>query len=314
MISQPQSTQLRLDGKDPPPVNRPRQPLASTPLVDTTYLVALAGVDVRENLTTLNLGTCKLNPWHGSRKKRGNVRTLSNPSRFRLMRTLSAVRWRELPAPVWCTLTYHHAGDVHAGRAVSDLHAWLSRIKRKFGSTHYVWRLEMQKRGVPHFHVVLWPPDHSQVWQQVEYRQWVGTQWHEVVSPGDRAHAKHGAKIDQLDSYRHAAIYVSKYVSKEHAVDGVPYLGRRWGTSRGIPMDSHLSEELPERTVLLLRRKLRRYIRSVSRNRARADRYIMGGTRITLFVPHEVVERLLNAVLMEQEQAEPWPPPWNSEL
>jgi len=314
MISQPQSTQLRLDGKDPPPVNRPRQPLASTPLVDTTYVVAPPSLDVRENLTTLNLGVCKLNPWHGSRKKRGTVQTLSNPSRFRLMRTLSAVRWRELPAPVWCTLTYHHTADIHPARAIEDFHAWISRIKRKLVTCQYVWRLEMQKRGVPHFHVVLWPPNHSKACQSLPYREWLSAQWHQVVSPGDKAHSRHGAKIDQLNSYRHAAIYVSKYVSKETTTDGVAYRGRRWGTSRGIPMDSHLSDEFPERTVLLLRRKLRRYIRSVSRNRARADHYIMHGTKITLFVPHEVVERLLNAVLMEQEQAEPWPPPWNSEL
>ena len=309
---QPQSedTQLSLLRVVPTKIAKRTISHESSPLVDSTYIGIPPAVDVQENLTTLSLGVGKINPYAGIRSTRGNVVAFSKSSRLRLQRTLSAVRWSTLSPPTWCTLTYHHARDVDSAAAVHDLQRWLDRIEAKVGKCHYIWRLEMQVRGVPHFHVILWPPNDAAPWQRAPYRSWLADQWHAVVSPGDKAHAKHGAKIDALDSYRHASRYISKYVAKEPNVDGDTYRGRRWATSHGLPRDVISSTDLSRRAALLLRRHLRRYVRSTARNRRRADQYVMGHTTIRIFIPYTVVSRLLIAVREEMEGGQEGSTPW----
>ena len=314
MISQTECMQLRLDGQEPKPIRKPRQPFELTPLVDQSYIVAPPSIEVQEHLTTLRLGLSKENPYQGVRRTRGKVVAFSKSSRLRLMRTLSAVRWSTLPPPAWCTLTYHHADDVSSERAVHDLQVWLHFVQVKVGKCHYLWRLEMQKRGVPHFHVILWPASDAPAWQTAKHRQWLESTWHQVVSPGDKAHARHGAKVLPLDSYRHASRYISKYVSKEANADSDTYRGRRWATSHKLPMDILLSSDLSGRAALLLRRKLRKYLRSTTRNRAKTDAYVMSQSCLRVFIPHNVVTRMLTAVLDDLEDEQDGPPPWNPEF
>jgi len=60
--------------------------------------------------------------------------------------------------PVMLTLTYR---DVDGGnpRDISEclkcIRQWLNRRER---ALHYVWVLELQQRGTPHYHVVIWLP------------------------------------------------------------------------------------------------------------------------------------------------------------
>lgn len=66
--------------------------------------------------------------------------------------------------PLFVTLTYA-AGDAWEPKAISDylkrLDSWKHSMQRKHGCTihiPYVWTLELQKRGAPHYHLVVWLP------------------------------------------------------------------------------------------------------------------------------------------------------------
>lgn len=277
----------------------------ATDLVEGSYLVAAPGFEIHENLIILHTGSCTHVPWRHHRAKRGRVTTYSSPSRLRLMRYLATVRWPELPAPCWITLTYHHQLDGSNERARQDLDAWFHRLRRAIGAGHYIWRLQLQQRGVVHYHVILWPPDWSERFQGEPYRRWLARMWHEIADPSSRPHETHGAEVVPLTSYRQAASYVARYVSTERTTDVLSYVGRRWGASRNLPRKPWLRAECSQALALAMRRNIRRYAMHYCRNRQRLHRYIYGRSTAQIFVPIAVVQRLMTWLL--ETTHEPWP-------
>lgn len=64
--------------------------------------------------------------------------------------------------PVFITLTYHHQEDWNPKdiSALVDVYRkdWIRRLGRPPEHFRYVWVAEMQKRGVVHYHMVMWCP------------------------------------------------------------------------------------------------------------------------------------------------------------
>lgn len=144
----------------------------------------------------------------------------SYASRRRLLFTLSKVK-REA-VPVFVTLTY--PGEFSSDALVwkKDLDDFSKRFRRRWSSGCFVWRLEFQKRGAPHFHLLVWGASY------VELFTWVSRAWYQVVGSGDQRHLMAGTRVEELRDYRGALGYASKYLGK---VDQVKYkdVGRWWG-------------------------------------------------------------------------------------
>lgn len=205
------------------------------------------------------------------RSKRGAIESWSSRSRGRLIKTLEAIDWLRLGPLFWITLTYP-AGEWSAKESKRHLAALRRRWARRWGKPVGAWKMEFQRRGVVHFHLLLVAP----VQEVGEFRVWLSSAWAGVVRSLDARHLHAGTSCDWWATGK-APVYFAGYsakASKEYqnkAPEGsLP--GRWWGLW-GVKPD------WKERRVTVRQFvRLRRYLKGLrqARNRGRRVRSPQG--------------------------------------
>jgi hypothetical protein len=236
--------------------------------------------------------------WHEPRPPR-MVTGWSRRSRSRMVRRLAQLDYApmydtERPA-VMVTLTYPGAWEavVPTGRDCKrQLRALWKRWARRWGTPFVgLWKLEFQRRGAPHLHLLVVPP------RDPAFRDWLSAAWTSILDPawcgrpcweaGAGACCEYGRSrragtgIDYLRGGRcfdpkRAAVYFSKHGGaaggKEYQHD-VPELwqqpgagpGRFWGYRGLVPVVA--SAELEWEEYVQLRRTLRRWAKQSGNSR-----------------------------------------------
>tara|TARA_R110000796_G_scaffold250309_1_gene379133 strand:+ start:354 stop:1163 length:810 start_codon:yes stop_codon:yes gene_type:complete len=133
---------------------------------------------------------------------------------------------------LFLTLTYHNAWEGRSPR--KDLDVYLKRLRRRFPTVAYVWRLEPQKRLAPHFHLLLFFEDRVSDAEKADIKD----QWHTLVEPESDFHNLYGAKVEaDLDGMEGVRVYISKYCAKV-GEDGSTrpewWQGKYWATSKNL--------------------------------------------------------------------------------
>ncbi len=140
---------------------------------------------------------------------RGHITQFSRASRRRLQKVLASVDQNRISVPLFVTLTYprEFPGDPQTCNA--HLRAFRERLTRRFGTAACLWRKEYQKRGAPHYHLLLFldvPPS--------QLRRWVSEAWYQIVGSGDERHLRAGTQVVRVKSWRGARGYAAKYLGK----------------------------------------------------------------------------------------------------
>jgi hypothetical protein len=86
--------------------------------------------------------------------RRGYIKGFSKNSRRRLLEMIASVK-RDADLPNFMTLTYP-ANFPTVERAKRDLKVFLQRLDRAYPGSGYIWKLEPQERGAPHYHLLVW--------------------------------------------------------------------------------------------------------------------------------------------------------------
>jgi hypothetical protein len=166
--------------------------------------------------------------------------------------------------PLFCTLTYpaEWAWDVKLWKR--HLKIFSQRFLRRWTSAGFIWKLEFQQRGAPHFHPFVWGIPDSEF---REFIHWISDAWNEVAGNGDPSHLLAGTSVERMRHSGAATRYVSGYASKSDQTKPGEKVGRYWGvvgndripwgTPEVIPLDRAQSK------VVL--RIMRRYLQSVNR-------------------------------------------------
>lgn len=161
--------------------------------------------------------------------KRSAVDSFSEASRRRLRRVASECG-DELVSQ-FC-LTYQHS-DPDGETVKRHLNVWLTWLRRRAPGVRYLWILEFQKRGVPHFHVFL-----NLQAGDAELHAEMARKWHAVTMEMDSAHlAFHLNQKNWMDWDMGSGAYVCKYLDKanqKNVPDYFGWVGRFWGASRGL--------------------------------------------------------------------------------
>lgn len=222
---------------------------------------------------------------------RGMVGSWSSKSRANMVRrlvTLDYSAWMipgQLPALVTLTLPGGWQDLAPDGaRFMKLLQTWRKRYERAWGPLQAIWKREFQRRGAPHFHLLMVPPQGRTETGEV-FHTWLSRTWAEVCGAEGEEYQKHlraGTGIDYAEAVtmrdpKRLAIY---FLKKESAASGasskeyqhrVPEfwagktVGRWWGYWGLRPL-THEVELTPQEWITVAR-TLRRYSRAQGRTK-----------------------------------------------
>lgn len=180
-----------------------------------------------------------------------------------MLRTFAQCDANALSRSLFVTLTYPREFPLEPTTLKHHFDAFSKRLRRTFPRSSAIWKLEYQKRGAPHYHLVV---------MGVPFlaRQWLSRAWAEVVGTGDERHLRAGTQVARCFSARKAVTYAAKYVAK--VADSVPasHRGRFWGAIGRSNLPRHRDQwPLERRGHARLTRVIRHLVSSRSPKAAR---------------------------------------------
>lgn len=199
-------------------------------------------LEVYRNDAKIKYTTMSDNAPH-ERGKREDIYMLSKAS---LARLVFLVQNTDTEFSSMVTLTYP-ADYPQSGRVIkSHLNRFLSWVRARF-CVQYVWFLEFQRRGAPHFHVLL-------EGDMTPYKEDVSRTWYDAVGSGDERHLRAGTRTEKIRQAGGARNYAAKYGAKrEQKVVPAQFrdVGRFWGASRGVKASPLKSIEVHDMSVIV---------------------------------------------------------------
>lgn len=261
----------------------------------------LEQVDELRELLGLTRGKTRSRCGEWSRKSRARC--------TRRMATLDYTPWeiaRTIQRKHVAMVTFTYPGDYLAVCPTGEtgkrhLHTFRVAFEREYGPAHAVWKLERQRRGAPHFHVVMpmWPT-HTKAGR--DQRDWCRRTWARIVGATGEDRTKHelaGVSVDfhegsRMTDPQRIAVYFSKHNSQAAdspkayqnvAPDGWldpedgGGVGRWWGYWRLRPLE--VSARVGELDALQVQRLLRAWVEAQQRTHVkRVDRLVAKGRHI----------------------------------
>lgn len=190
--------------------------------------------------------------------KRGDVDGFSMASRKRMIELCLTLDSADVVRnSVFITLTYPEKYPETSATKI-HLEAFIKRVYRSFGKLAILWRLEYQKRGAPHYHLIVFGVRFID-------KGWVAGAWFEIVGSGDQRHLNAGTRVESLESGRGVVFYVAKYCAKiENNVAG-DKTGRVWGVrnKKLLPVCPAFVGEIRQDVVMDLRDVYMRTVRKL---------------------------------------------------
>ncbi len=200
---------------------------------------------------------------------------------------------------LFITLTYPRIYPADSEEWKRHLDNFFRSLRREFPESWFFWKLEPQKRGAPHFHLL------GELGPEVNIhllRTYISHLWFRVCGTGDPKHLRAGTQVDLInDSEGKMRAYVCKYVGK--AETGVNYAdwerpGQFWGVRgrKNLPPALANILELPEYEFARVKRLLRRWLKRLSpSSRSYANR-MKAIPSFHLLAPHHVICKLVEFV------------------
>lgn len=151
---------------------------------------------------------------------------------MRLKRKLGEVNYLELPcAPLFVTLTFGRSYPTDAAELRQIWDRFARTVRRKFPVGSGIYRKELQERGAPHVHLILFG---VRFWAIED----IEAAWAAAAGPAYAPDLQNAVDIERVDDYEETAAYVDKYLAKDADCVVVAELGRPWGVinRRNLPI------------------------------------------------------------------------------
>lgn len=165
----------------------------------------------------------------GKRGERSEISSLSLASKKRLKFTAS----NAFPSLVSQFGMTYHRKNPNGHEVKTHLNAFLVALRRKFPSVRYLWILEFQSRGTPHFHLYISLPHDTP-----GLHEFMAETWHRIAEPKSQQHKRvHYHDRNFIPWDMGSGSYLCKYLDKEHqkaVPEGFTGVGRFWASSRGL--------------------------------------------------------------------------------
>ena len=198
---------------------------------------------------------------------RGAVKGFSVSSRRRLLQTVRSIKL-DAELPLFITLTYPETfPDANTSKRHHKM--FFQRFNRAFPAHGSIWKLEPQKRGAPHYHLLTWGCDLDQV------QNFVPAAWAEIASGGDPKHKtwheggfNNQHCVQQVYNQKGVLAYAAKYLGKTFEVEGWEKVGRYWGiiNRNNIPFGELVKQEVTYKKAVEILRYGKRFTGLKKRN------------------------------------------------
>jgi hypothetical protein len=202
---------------------------------------------------------------------RSTIKGFTRQSQARLRAAVNKIDQRKCPPPDFITLTYPQAFK-SARASKKHLDRFLTAVRRAFPAATGIWKLEPQKRGAPHFHLL--------IFGACLPLEWVVDAWHTIAGRGDLNHRLwhlgllgNGNKpcVEPCTSWDRVNAYVSKYCMKLCDASAWHEPGKFWGYLNRKCFDALIqmvTYKLTPTAAKVVNRTIRRWHRSKLRGRA----------------------------------------------
>jgi len=205
--------------------------------------------------------------------KRGKIQGFSYSARRRLFQTIAKIK-RDAELPNFVTLTFPEKYPTPRD-SKKHLDIYFKRCRRKYVNFGAIWKLEPQERGAPHYHLLVWGVETSNLFMDTV--EW----WHDIAGGGDRNHyllllgALKNSRpcVERVRSFKGVWAYAAKYLGKTFEVPGWGCPGRFWGVTgrEKIPFGDFQEMEINRPNAVQVMRYGRRFSGMSSRGgRARS--------------------------------------------
>jgi len=189
---------------------------------------------------------------HGARKK---IDGFTARSRKALLKLMASLKIEEEKLPIFITLTYPANWDSDPKKWKRDLDLFGKWLVYTYPKIAFIWKLEPQERGAPHYHLMCFNVDFIPA-------ELVARRWYEIVGSGDLFHLKAGTETRRVRSKQGVMYYASKrYMGKE--CKGFGYaVGRYWGViaRKKMPVSAVMEFDLSVSAEIRFRRLVRKYL------------------------------------------------------
>lgn len=199
-------------------------------------------------------------PFEGdTRGQRGRITGFSRKSRLAFLSTAATLD-RKAEPPKFVTLTYPGEYPEAFQDWKSDLQYFAIYLARRYPNAAFMWKLEPQQRGAPHFHLLLWGVPFLD-------KDWLSLTWYQIVGSHDERHLRAGTRVENIRSWNGVMSYAGKnYMGKEcEAPRNWPeYTGRYWGIygRNNLPRAEKIEIDMSYRGLIRVHRLMRKYFRS----------------------------------------------------
>jgi hypothetical protein len=195
------------------------------------YYGQIVGVELYANDVVVKRQALNRTP---PKSPRGTVKEFSKASRRRLAFVASNT---EVPFRTMVTLTYPSEYPSDGPTVKGHLREFLTWFQKETGGCEYLWFLEFQKRGAPHFHILTdWPLPRDRDNKLLWYGKVAG-RWYIIVGSGDIKHLQAGTRTEKLRKPEGGRFYAVKYAQKCRQKKVPPEyqnVGRFWGHTRAV--------------------------------------------------------------------------------
>ena len=194
-------------------------------------------LEVYENLvkvTPINYN----NPQNTAPERTTNdIKNFSAKSRKRLFEKFNKLNYTEYGVPLFLSLTYHFDAPNNREDLKSILANFLRSLKRHFPPFHYIWKLEYQKRGAPHFHILLFPLNPSDKFYSKENENFIKEKWLKFKTCKCADCQAYSVKTISCFTRMMSVAYISKEIAKVQEIYLQHNLGLVWNCSNGMRLD-----------------------------------------------------------------------------
>lgn len=164
-------------------------------------------------------------PPHLAGVKRGEITTLTKDAAGRL-RAFSVEMFVPDALAVAATLTVRDHREPDEWRTIMQrFRNWVNYV-----GIGGVWRVELQKRGTPHVHVVFWLPQKGRHWHETynDMAYQIRDAWLRVTRADDYASRDHSCQLKALHNGSGWAVYMALHNSKKNG-EQLGWKGKQWG-------------------------------------------------------------------------------------